>query len=161
MSSSEYFRKKFQTQQIFRKSVDTRKCFWHTFVGKKQKFKPKPHNKILYTRNYFNDDNQTDEKSYPISQFRHPQRLQAIHVGEGLEKGNPLQSQYECMLETSSKMDSLLILPKNFQERLNLGPDILTPGPISLEIHHSVRHLYPNIHCGTNYNSQDRVTAQF
>ena len=47
---------------------------------------------------------------------------------------------------------------KKYQERLSLGCDTPTAGPVPPKIHHSKIHTHPNAHSSTAYNSHDRET---
>ena len=87
--------------------------------------------------------------------------LQTINEGESLEGREPTYTVGGYIYWHSHyKRQSPNARKKKKTRELSLEFDIPTPGPISQENHNSVRHMHPNIHCSTTYNSQNTEPAE-
>ena len=75
-------------------------------------------------------------------------------------EGNPHTLLVGIYIGTVTIKDNLRMPGKKKTRELSLEFDIPTPGPISQENHNSVRHMHPNIHCSTTYNSQNTEPAE-
>ena len=52
-------------------------------------------------------------------------------------------------------MKNSMEFPHKAKNKSAIWPSNLTIGRTSSENHNSKRHMYPNVHCSTIYNSQD------
>ena len=89
-----------------------------------------------------------------LSERLSSKRTEITNVDEDVEKRDPLYtvggnvnwySHYENNMEVSQKI----------KNRTRIWPSNPTTGHIPWENHNSKRHMHPNVHCSTIYNSQD------
>ena len=87
--------------------------------------------------------------------------LQTINEGDSLEEREPTYTVGGYInWHHHYKKQSPNARKKNKTRELSLEFDITTPGPIFRENHNSIRHIHPNIHYSTTYNSQNTGPAK-
>ena len=84
--------------------------------------------------------------------------LQAINAGEGVEKRNPFTLLVEMQTSTATLENSVEI-PLKTRNRTTIRPSNPTAGHTHQGIQNWKRHMYPNVHRSTVYNSQDMETT--